>query len=53
MTTTTRTAVAVPDAPNSLIDQLRWTFVDAWTLTLRGINYWFASRSRSSLAGRS
>jgi hypothetical protein len=40
MTTTTRTAIAVPDASDSALDQLRWTFVDAWTLTLRGINYW-------------
>lgn len=40
MTTTTRTAIAVPHAPDSAIDHLRWTFADAWTLTLRGINYW-------------
>ena len=40
MTTTTRAAIAVPDAPDSPMAQLRWTFADAWTLTLRGISYW-------------
>ena len=40
MTTTTPTAVAVPDAPDSMLSRVRWTATDAWTLTLRGINHW-------------
>jgi ABC-type multidrug transport system permease subunit len=40
MTTTTRTAVAVPEAADSPLARLRWTLADTWTLTLRGINHW-------------
>ena len=40
MTTTAPTAIAVPDAPDSVLSRLRWTAADAWTLTLRGIHYW-------------
>jgi len=38
--TGSRTAIAIPEAPDSLLSRLRWTVADAWTLTLRGINYW-------------
>jgi ABC-type polysaccharide/polyol phosphate export permease len=38
--TTAPAVVAVPDEPDSLVSRLRWTAADAWTLTLRGINYW-------------
>jgi ABC-type polysaccharide/polyol phosphate export permease len=38
--TRSRTAIAVPDAPHSPLSRLGWTLADAWTLTLRGINYW-------------
>ena len=40
MTATTRTAVAVPDAPDTILGRLRWLAADTWTLTLRGINHW-------------
>jgi len=40
MTTTTPTAIAVPDSPDSVLSRLRWTVADAWVLTVRGINHW-------------
>jgi ABC-type polysaccharide/polyol phosphate export permease len=40
MTATTRTAIAVPDSPDTWISRLRWLAADTWTLTLRGINHW-------------
>ena len=40
MTATTRTTIAVPEAPSSILGQLRWTLADAWVLTLRGLNHW-------------
>jgi ABC-type multidrug transport system permease subunit len=38
--TETRTAIAIPEAPDSVLSRVRWTIADAWTLTLRGFNYW-------------
>jgi ABC-type polysaccharide/polyol phosphate export permease len=40
MTTTIRTTIAVPKAPESPLERLRWTLADTWTLVLRGMNYW-------------
>ena len=39
-TTTTPTAIAVPEAPDSAIGRLRWLVADTVTLTIRGINHW-------------
>ena len=39
-TTTTPTAIAVPETPDSAMWWLRWLVADTATLTTRGINYW-------------
>lgn len=32
--------IQVPTIPITVIERLRWTIADAWTLTLRGMNHW-------------